>query len=217
MSKLETKTSEEIYKIVGIDLAGVDNRPTGFATLNGVSVKTKVLFHDEEIIGEIFNLMVGTIESNGLISIDAPLNRPSKGKSRICEKALRRLGIRVFPCMFAGMAKLTERGIKLATKLRGYHYEVIESYPGSAQDILGIPRKGKNQKLLQDALIKYGIKGDVTKPNITNHELDAITSAIVGKLYLQGETVALGTYKEGFMIVPRFPTLDNYTQRRKKE
>jgi len=201
-------------KIVGLDLAGVDDRPTGFATLVGPRVETKVLFHDEQILGEIFNYMAGVVEGNRLISIDAPLSKPFRGKSRICEKALRRLGIRVFPCMFAGMAKLTERGIRLATKLRSHYFEVIESYPGSAQDILGIPRKGKDKKPLQDALIKYGIKGDVTKPNITDHELDAITSAIVGKLYLQGKTVALGTYKEGFMIVPKFPTIDEYSVNR---
>jgi len=198
-------------KIIGIDLAGVDERPTGFAMLRGCRVKTKVLFHDEEIIGEIFTCMEGIIEGERLISIDAPLSKPLRGKSRICEKALRKLGIRVFPCLFAGMKKLTERGIRLATKLRNHHFEVIESYPGSAQDILGIARKS-NKKLLQEGLVKYGIKGDVTKENVTEHELDAITSAIVGKLYLNGQTIALGTQKEGFMIVPKFPTLDDFEQ-----
>ena len=191
--------------IIGIDLAGMPNNKTGIAILEGCRVKTKVAFYDEEIIGEVYSYFAGT--EKGLILIDAPLSEPLKGKSRICEKALRRLGIRVFPCMFAGMKKLTKRGVEFARLLRSQGFEVIETYPGSAQDILNIPRKGKNPKLLRDALIQYGIKGDI-KVDITDHELDAITCAIVGKMYLEGKTVALGTYKEGFMIVPKFPTLD---------
>jgi len=204
--------------IIGIDLAGVDTRPTGFAILKKDKVKTKILFNDEEIMGEIFGYFEGIIDKNtrNVISIDAPLSQPLKGKSRVSEKALRRLGIRVFPCMFAGMQKLTERGIRIADKLRNRYFEVIESYPGSAQDILKIPRKGKNKVALYEGLEGYGIKGMKDKRVITDHELDAITSAIVGKLYLEGKTVALGTYKEGFMIVPKFPTLDEHLEDAKK-
>lgn len=181
----------------GIDLAGVKTKKTGFAILLGMEAKTKVLRTDKQILKEV------TSWEPSIISIDAPLGKPLRGKSRICEKQLRKMGIKVFPCMFAGMKKLTERGIKLAEKLRGIGFKVIESYPGSAQDILGIPRKGRSIKALQKALWEYGVRGDVLKKRITDHELDAITSAIVGKMYLVGETVSIGDEGEGLMVIPR--------------
>ncbi len=80
------------------------------------------------------------------------------------------------------------RGIALASKLRDEGFNVIESYPGAAQDILGIPRKSKGIQLLAEALAEYGIKGDLA---VSHDELDAITSAIVGQLYLEGKYEAL--------------------------
>jgi predicted nuclease with RNAse H fold len=39
------------------------------------------------------------------------------------------------------MQGLTRRGMALAVRLRDLGVPVIESYPGAAQDIMGIPRK----------------------------------------------------------------------------
>ena len=183
---------------VGIDLAGVKTKKTGFAILLDMKAKTKVLRTDKQIVNE-----VASWNRPSIVSIDAPLGKPVRGKMRVCERQLVKMGIRVFPCMFAGMKKLTERGIVLAEKIRDLGLEVIESYPGSAQDILGIPRKGRSVKALQEALWEYGIRGDVLKNRITDHELDAITSAIVGKMYLAGETVSIGKKEEGLMVIPR--------------
>ena len=184
-------------KEVGIDLAGVKIKKTGFAILLGMEAKTQVLHSDSQILKEVSSWQPS------IVSIDAPLGKPLRGKTRVCEKQLRKMGIRVFPCMFAGMRTLTERGIKLAQKIRELGYVVIESYPGSAQDILGIPRKGRSVKALQKALWEYGVRGDVLKNGITDHELDAITSAIVGKMFLVGETVSIGKEEEGLMVIPR--------------
>ena len=63
---------------------------------------------------------------------------------------------------------------------------VIESYPGGIQDMLGMPRKQAGIENLREALMRYGVKGDVRKEMITHDELDAITSAIVGKMFLEG-------------------------------
>jgi hypothetical protein len=85
----------------------------------------------------------------------------------------------------------------------------LKAIRGAAQDVLGVPRKGKGLKALQEGLVKYGITGDVTKYGITDHELDAITSAIVGKMYLSGDFIALGRKAEGFLIIPKHkPTLE---------
>jgi len=72
---------------------------------------------------------------------------------------------------------------------------VIESYPGAAQDILNIPRKSKGVEKLASALAEYGIVGNL---DVTHDELDAITAAIVGILYLRGEYEALGC-----LIIPK--------------
>jgi len=118
---------------------------------------------------------------------------------------LRKMGIRVFPCGFpTGMRQLTERGIALRKKFEKLGYNVIETYPGSAQDILKIPRKkGKDHKRLQKGLIDYGFKGDVRKKKTTDHELDAITSAFVGQLYLEGNYIALGIPEESQIITAK--------------
>jgi len=195
-------------KIIGIDLAGVEKKTTGFAVLeNGMNVRTKPLHTDEEIIDATLK------EKAKLVTIDAPLGLPKGrccvdynckcvkyGFTRECERQLMKMGIRVFPCGFAGMQKLTNRGIKLRKFFEKKGLKVIETYPGSAQDLLNIPRKGGDHKPLQRALIKYGFKGDVSKGDITHDELDAITSALVGKLYLEGKTLALGIDEESKII-----------------
>ena len=48
---------------------------------------------------------------------------------------------------------------------------------------------------MADALTRYGIKGDLA---VSHDELDAITSAIVGQLYLEGKYEALGC-----LIIPK--------------
>lgn len=186
-----------IHDVIGIDLAGVKTRQTGFAVLRELDARTKVLHSDRAIIKEV------ELNKPHLVSIDAPLGKPIKGYMRVCEHQLKKMKINVFPCMFTQMAKLTERGIKLATLLRKKGYTVIESYPGSAQDILGIPRKGKSLEALQQGLVKYGVTGDVLKYGITDHELDAITSAIVGKLFIEGKTISIGKIEEGLMVIPK--------------
>ncbi|MFH1506140.1 MAG: DUF429 domain-containing protein [archaeon] len=196
--------------IVGIDLAGVPTRETGFAVLGRWKrAKTKVLYKDSDIIKETAKVRPK------LVTIDAPLGLPKgrccldyacdckkHGYMREAERELRKMGIRVFPCGFpTGMQQLTTRGIKLRKKFEKLGFKVIETYPGSAQDLLMIPRKkGKDHKRLQKGLIDYGFKGHVSKKNITDHELDAITSAFVGQLYLEGNYIALGIPEESQII-----------------
>lgn len=194
-------------KIIGVDLAGVPKRPTGFAIVNGFNTLTKNIFTDEEILNEI--------EKAGarLITIDSPLGYPKGrccldyncecrkyGCMRIGEKQMVKLGVRIFPCGFGGMQKLTNRGIKLRKILEEKGYEVIETYPGSAQDLLGIPRKKAGIEELRKALVDYGFIGDIHKEEISDHELDAITSALVGQLYKKGDYIALGIIEEAQII-----------------
>jgi uncharacterized protein YprB with RNaseH-like and TPR domain/predicted nuclease with RNAse H fold len=189
--------------IVGIDLTGSEKRATGWALMQGDKVATKPIRTDDDLIKETL------AASPDLVSIDSPLSLPEGyGQPGIpiyrkCELALKRMGISVFWCLLPSMEMLTRRGIKLARELREAGCNVIESYPGAAQDILGIPRKKASLEELKWGLSRAGIKGEFLTAEITHDEVDAITSALVGLFYLANEYIALGTTAEDYLIVPR--------------
>lgn len=173
-------------KVVGIDLTGSEKKPSGVAFLDGNTLIETARLHTDLALQEFSEDYAPDI-----VSIDSPLSLPEDPNKiyRDCELTLKRRGIGVFWCLLPTMKNLTMRGIKLAAELRTAGLTVIESYPGAAQDILGIPRKRKGVQLLADALSEFGIRGNL---NISHDELDAVTAAIVGQYYLRGEYEALG-------------------------
>jgi dephospho-CoA kinase len=84
---------------------------------------------------------------------------------------------------------------------------VIESYPGAAQDIMGIPRKGAGEALLKEGLNDFGVSGDFVTEPVRHDELDAITSALVGSFFLAGKYEALTGPAEGALIIPDLKAL----------
>jgi dephospho-CoA kinase len=100
------------------------------------------------------------------------------------------------------MQKLTARGMRLAQRFRELGVPVIESYPGAAQDIMGIPRKGASIEYLAKGLELFGIKGDYIHQKVTHDELDAITSAAVGLFFWSGKFEAIGNEEEDYLIIP---------------
>ncbi|MGH7230888.1 MAG: ribonuclease H-like domain-containing protein [Nitrospiraceae bacterium] len=211
LSKLSSKTTP---RIVGIDLRGSEVRASGWALLTGGRAETKMLKTDDQIIEETIK------HTPDVISIDSPLGLPigrccgddschcrTKGILRECERTLWKRGVRVFPCLLPSMQCLTLRGIRLAKVFRRRGFEVIESYPGAAQDIMRIPRKKSSLEDLSKGLAAFGITGPfISQP--TNHdELDAITSAVVGYFYLTGDYEALGNKQEEHLIIPRLDQL----------
>ena len=204
-------------RIVGIDLTGSERRATGWALLHGAQAETKSLVTDEELIRE-------TIAAEpDIVSIDSPLSVPDGWNRfqeqivdgspiyRKCELALKRMGISVFWCLLPTMKGLTMRGMRLADEFRKHGLHVIESYPGAAQDILGIPRKGSSLEELKWGLNRAGVDGQYLTGRVTHDEVDAITSALVGLFYLAGDCIALGTPTEDYLIVPRSPKI-KYTR-----
>jgi len=167
--------------VVGLDLAGVESRPTGLCILKGLIAETFLVHTNEEIVRK-------TEETKPkIIAIDAPLSLPAGRKSieqrtkvhlRECDKELLKKGIKFFPVTIGPMRKLTSRGITLRRILESKHFKVIEVYPGGAQDILKIPRKQRGLRRLREGLEKHGIKG--LNDKMTDHELDAATCALVG-------------------------------------
>jgi len=201
----------EKLSIVGIDLTGSEKKPSGWCHLVYDKAVTRQVLSDDELIEE-------TIRSKpDIISIDSPLSFP-KGRTsafdddpkrnefgimRICERILKRRGVNVYPALIPSMQKLTLRGIQLADRFRKLGYTVIESYPGAAQDILGIPRKRASLEYLIKGLSSFGIKGDFEKIEVSHDELDAITSAMLGYFFWCGMFEALGTDEENYLIIPQ--------------
>jgi uncharacterized protein YprB with RNaseH-like and TPR domain/predicted nuclease with RNAse H fold len=199
-------------RIVGIDLTGSERRATGWALLEGCDASTVALKTDDELIRETL------AAKPDIVSIDSPLSFPEGvidcdhvGDSPIyrkCELALKRMGISVFWCLLPTMKGLTTRGIRLAAEFRKRGLNVIESYPGAAQDLLGIPRKGSSLEELKQGMGRIGISGPYLTERVTHDEVDAITSALVGLFYLADDYIALGTPTEEYLIVPRSPSIN---------
>jgi predicted nuclease with RNAse H fold len=93
--------------------------------------------------------------------------------------------------------------MRLLRLLRRHHVDVIETFPGAAQDLLGIPRKQHGVEALQVSLRKIGCTGDIETRQLTGDELDAINCALVAKQYGEGHYLAIGDPHEIMMILPR--------------
>jgi uncharacterized protein YprB with RNaseH-like and TPR domain/predicted nuclease with RNAse H fold len=206
---LKFKKKENYPKIVGIDLSASANRATGWASLEGRKVEARLLRTDQEIID------ITMEASPDLVSIDSPLSLPKGrdctrdscecrrfGITREAERILRRRGVYVFPSLIRSMQSLTERGIYMKKEFEKRGVHVIESYPGAAQDILRIIRKKVGLEDLTQGLQSVGLIGEFVNGKNSHHELDAITSALVGYFYMSGEYEALGNEDEGYLIVP---------------
>jgi predicted nuclease with RNAse H fold len=145
-----------------------------------------------------------------LVAIDAPLSLPPGRKSiedrtgehfRHCDRELLKRGIRFFPITLGPMRSLTTRGIRLKKRLVRRGFEVIEIYPGGAQDLWKIARKQRGLPKLRRGLEKLGLIGLAKTMN--GDELDAVTGALVGRLYLKGHAEVLGDFCEGAIIIPK--------------
>jgi len=188
---------------VGLDLAGVENRPSGFCALRELKADTCLVHSDSEVLRKVEEI------KPEIVAIDAPLSLPAGRTSieqrtkvhlRECDKELLRRGIKFFPVTLGPMRKLTSRGISLRGTLENKHFRVIEAYPGGAQDILGIPRKQQGLDKLMSGLEKAGVKG--LNSRMSDHELDAVTCALVAKLFLERESVTYGTSDQA-IIMPK--------------
>ncbi len=191
--------------VVGIDLAGSPKRNTGICTLRGTTITSyATLFEDAAVVDYVRNA------KPDIIAVDAPLNLPPGRKTlddrngehfRPCDRELLKRGIRFFPITLGPMRALTTRGIRLKKRFRRLGFNVIEIYPGAAQDVWGISRKQFGLGRLRRGLESLGYRG--LQPSMNGDELDAVSGAIVGKLYLLGKAEVLGNFRQGAIVVPR--------------
>jgi uncharacterized protein YprB with RNaseH-like and TPR domain/predicted nuclease with RNAse H fold/dephospho-CoA kinase len=210
-------------RIVGIDLTGSEARPSGWCLLEDGRATTFRIGSDEDLISATM------AAKPTLVSIDSPLSLPKGrvsvddddpgrrlfGIMRECERILKKRGVNVYPSLIRSMQALTARGIRLAKYFRSIGVPVIESYPGAAQDIMNIPRKGADRGLLKEGLVEFGISGDFKTCDISHDELDAITSAAVGLFFASGNFEALGNDEEEYLIIPDIkPKISPWRKRR---
>ena len=190
---------------VGLDLAGSEKRQTGLCLLSEGIATTEVVYDDAQLLGRLDDV------APTYIGIDAPLFLPA-GRCclrndctcprdihfRQCDLELRRRKIRFFPITLGPMRQLTARGMRLAEYLQKRGHTILETYPGAAQDIWGIPRQRDPKGLRRGLGRMVTIKGR----ELTCHELDAITCARLAELYHEGRAELIGREDEGWMVLP---------------
>lgn len=181
--------------IIGIDLAGKPENPTGWAVGENKKVKTNLIYTDEEILEGI------TRSKPAIIAVDAPFTLPKSGIFRKADREMIRRGYRVFPPSLRAMKKLTKRAMKLNKLIAKSGYETTEVHPTSTRKALSMPSKdwGKIQTILK----RIGLEGDIKEHVLTYHEIDAVTTALTAYLHIKSRTEALGDEEEGYIIVPK--------------
>jgi predicted nuclease with RNAse H fold/uncharacterized protein YprB with RNaseH-like and TPR domain/dephospho-CoA kinase len=209
-----TESLPSLPSVVGIDLTGSEERASGWCILAGRDASTQRILSDDDLVETTLAV------SPTVVSIDSPLGLPKgrinvedsdpqrarHGIMRSCERELRRRGVSVYPCLIPSMQRLTARGIRLATKFRQIGVPVIESYPGAAQDILGVPRKRASLDFLKAGLGDFGLRGHWIEENVSHDEVDAVTAALVGLFWWSGRFEGLGDQEEGQLIIPDLRT-----------
>ncbi len=178
-------------KVLGIDLAGRETNPTGFALLSNREFRTGLIYSNDEIVE------LCTKNRPEVVAIDAPLSLPKSGGLRKADAELIERGHRVLPPTLGGMRTLTERGIRLAERLRAQGFNVIEIHPRTSGKILfGISER-------QAWLSELKRRGWSINAKVSEHGVDAAIAALTGLLRLQGKTEEVGTPTEGAIVIPR--------------
>jgi hypothetical protein len=181
--------------IIGIDLAGKKENPTGIALLKNLRVATNIVYTNAEILEII------THKHPIVTAIDAPLSLPKKGSLRKADREMIKRGYKVFPPSLPAMMQLTLRGIEINKLITEKGYKTIEVHPTSTRKALNMPLKDWEE--IQKTFKKLGLKGDVQSRMLKNHEIDAVTSALTAFLYINCQTEAIGNTEEGYIIVPK--------------
>ncbi|NQU98674.1 DUF429 domain-containing protein [Candidatus Woesearchaeota archaeon] len=182
-------------KIVGLDLAGSEERITGFCHMGNEIEEVSELKNSADIISKVEEI------KPDVVAIDAPLNFPEKGNWRKAEYAMNKRRIKFFPPKgLVAMEKLTVRGMALRDHFQKKGFLVIEVYPGAFYDIMKMPRKG-NYMELKRLLKLYNLT--MERREYSQDELDAVASAFVGRLFLEAKVEFLGDEEEGQIVVPK--------------
>jgi len=189
--------------IIGIDLAGKQENPTGGALWKNKNIETRLLFTDNEILSQIISA------SPTIIAIDAPFSLPKQGLLRTADRKMIQQGYKVFPPKLSAMKKLTFRAETLNKLIAEKGYKTIEVHPTSTRKALGMPAKDYGK--IQEIFKQMRLGGTLKTQKLTAHELDAVTAALTAHLHIKHETEAVGDAIEGYIIVPKKQDWRNIT------
>jgi predicted nuclease with RNAse H fold len=208
---------------LGIDLRSSPRYPTGVAVL-AADWRLRLLAV-ARTDGEI-DALVDRFRP-AVVAIDAPLALPEGrccaettcdcarfGILRAVDRECIAAGYRPFPALLPSMVQLTLRGIGMAQRLIAAGERVVETYPGMVQDILGIPRKRAGLGLLTAGLRRAGVRGIPRSRRVTHDELDAVTCALAGMLFLEGRAGSMGVPGAPPLVFPRLDAPPAATIRR---
>jgi predicted nuclease with RNAse H fold len=181
--------------IIGIDLAGKPENPTGWAYWKCKRVETHLLYTDSQILEAV------TQSKPEIIAVDAPFRLPKRGILRKADREIIGNGYRVFPPTLPAMRTLTMRAMKLNKLIAKKGFKTIEVHPTSTRKALNMPLKDWGK--IQTDLTQIGLEGDLKARTLTSHEIDAVMAALTAHLYIRNQTEALGDKEEGYIIIPK--------------
>ncbi len=182
-------------KIVGLDLLGCLDGKTGFCFLSD----------SIESIQEIDNVSLQSkiVELNpDIVVIGSPLSFPEKGNWRLAEEELAKRNIKfVAPRGLLAMEQLVMRGMALKEQFQAKGFLVIETSTGAFYDLLKIPRSN-NYLEIKRFLKVYDLV--IPRNEYRQCEIDAVTAAFVGRLFLETKVEFIGDDEEGQIVLPKF-------------
>jgi len=115
--------------IIGIDLAGKPENPTGLALLEGKTVQSSLINTDEEPLKSII------CNKPALTAIDAPFNPPKEGIQRKAERKMPEKGYRILPPSLAARRERALRAMKLSMLMANKGYKAIEVHSTSPRRV----------------------------------------------------------------------------------
>ena len=195
---------------LGLDPSGSERKRSGLAVIDELlNAESRVVKTDADILQAIHET------KPDVVAIDSPLALPKgrccadpscpcavHGIVRSADRAVSRMGYHPFWTLLPSMVNLTLRSIRLRETLESAGINVIEVYPGAAQDRLGLPRKQHGEDALLQGLYGLGIRFPGPERKRVHDELDAITAAYVGLCWLQNSYEAAGPPDEIQIILP---------------
>jgi len=182
-------------KIVGLELKNGTDRETTICFLTD-TIETTLIVQDD------ISLMKKVDEIHpDIVAIGSPLSLPLKGNTRKAEDELskRNLKFRIPKGMLA-MEQLVMRGIELKSKFLSKGFLVIETFPNGFYDLIRVPRTNNYDELKRFLKIFHL---NLERREYTQEELNAITSAFTGRLFLETKVEFLGDVNEGQIVLPR--------------
>ena len=179
-----------MLRVGGLDLAGVESRPSGAALLDGDRLFLALLYTDSEICGFFRE------KKPRVIALDAPLGFPASGKKlRDADRALLLMGLRVLPPVWSGMKKLVLRALRLVECLYNMGVGVVETHPASALKTSGC-------RSLQELLEAAGLK-PLARKHVSRDEADAAIAAIVAKYFSEGRASCITRIDGEICLLPK--------------